>query len=303
VSAVSVATTTVAEVPRAPLSPGAIALRRLLRHGNFQIGGTILGLIILAAVLGPFLWPVDPAAQDLAHRLAVPVWSAKGTWLHPLGTDQLGRDYLARLLQGAGVSLTIGFLTVLLSGIIGTSLGVAAGYFGGRVDVAINFLITIRLTLPVVLVALVVVAVYGGSLPTLIVVIGLLLWDRFAVVTRSATQQLASREFIVAAQAIGSSVWRILLVELLPNLIGPLVVVATVELAHAVLLEAALSFLGLGVKPPLSSWGLMVAEAKGQLLFRPWMIAIPGAPLVALILAINLVGDAVRDAVAADGRA
>ncbi|MBN8958456.1 MAG: ABC transporter permease [Rhizobiales bacterium] len=291
------------DVPRAPQSPGAVALRRLLRHGNFRIGGTILGLIILAAIVGPWLWPLDPASQDLGHRLAVPVWSAKGTWLHPFGTDQLGRDYLARLLQGARVSLTIGFLTVLLSGVIGTGLGVAAGYFGGRIDVAINFLITIRLTLPVVLVALVVVAVYGGSLPTLIVVIGLLLWDRFAVVTRSATQQLASRDFIISAQAIGSSIPRILFVELLPNLIGPLVVVATIELAHAVLLEAALSFLGLGVKPPLSSWGLMVAEAKNQLLFRPWMIAIPGTPLVALVLAINLVGDAIRDAVAADGRA
>ncbi len=301
-SAVSVATAAPAEISNAPRSPGAEALRRLLRHGNFQIGGSILLLIVLAALIGPWLWPTDPTAQDLAHRLAVPVWSDKGTWVHPLGTDQLGRDYLARLLQGARVSLAIGLLTVLISGVIGTGLGVAAGYFGGRIDVAINFLVTIRLTLPVVLVALVVVAVYGGSLPTLIVVIGLLLWDRFAVVTRSATQQLASRDFIVAAQAIGSSVPRILFVELLPNLVGPLVVVATVELAHAVLLEAALSFLGLGVKPPLSSWGLMVAEAKNQLLFRPWMIAIPGAPLVALILAINLVGDAVRDAVAADGR-
>ncbi|MGD9843826.1 MAG: ABC transporter permease [Variibacter sp.] len=299
----SVATAAPTDVPRPPQSPGAVALRRLLRHGNFRIGGVILGLIILAAVAGPWLWPLDPASQDLAHRLAPPVWSAKGTWLHPFGTDQLGRDYLARLLQGARVSLTIGFLTVLLSGVIGTGLGVAAGYFGGRIDVAINFLVTIRLTLPVVLVALVVVAVYGGSLPTLIVVIGLLLWDRFAVVTRSATQQLASRDFIVSAQAIGSSIPRILFVELLPNLIGPLVVVATIELAHAVLLEAALSFLGLGVKPPLSSWGLMVAEAKNQLLFRPWMIAIPGTPLVALVLAINLVGDAIRDAVAADGRA
>ncbi len=299
----SVATAAPTDVPRPPQSPGAVALRRLLRHGNFRIGGVILGLIILAAVAGPWLWPLDPASQDLAHRLAPPVWSAEGTWLHPFGTDQLGRDYLARLLQGARVSLTIGFLTVLLSGVIGTGLGVAAGYFGGRIDVAINFLVTIRLTLPVVLVALVVVAVYGGSLPTLIVVIGLLLWDRFAVVTRSATQQLASRDFIVSAQAIGSSIPRILFVELLPNLIGPLVVVATIELAHAVLLEAALSFLGLGVKPPLSSWGLMVAEAKNQLLFRPWMIAIPGTPLVALVLAINLVGDAIRDAVAADGRA
>lgn len=295
------ATTTAAPLPA--LSPGRVALRRAVRHGSLWVGGGVLLAIVLAAAFAPLLTPYDPTLQDLSRRFVNPVWHAKGSWAHPLGTDQLGRDYLARLLYGARISLFIGFLTVLISGTIGTTLGVVAGYWGGRVDMLINFVVTVRLTLPVVLVALVAVALAGSSLPLLILVIGLLLWDRFAIVTRSATQQIAGREFIVSARAIGSSTPRILFREILPNITGPLIVVASIELAHAVLLEAALSFLGLGVQPPLFSWGLMVAEAKAQLLFRPWMIAVPGVALVLLIFAINLVGDAVRDVTAPEGRA
>lgn len=285
------------------LSPGQVALRRTLGHGSFWVGGGILLVIMLAAIFAPLLTAHDPSWQDLSKRLVPPVWDARGSWAHPLGTDQLGRDYLARLIYGGRISLLIGFLTVLISGVIGTALGVAAGYWGGRVDLLVNFVLTIRLTLPVVLVALVVVALVGNSLTVLTLVIGLLLWDRFTVVTRSATQQIAGRDFIVAARAIGSSTPRIIFREILPNITGPLIVVASVELAHAILLEAALSFLGLGVQPPLFTWGLMVAEAKNQLFFRPSLIAIPGAALVALIFAINLVGDAVRDVMAPEGRA
>jgi peptide/nickel transport system permease protein len=285
------------------LSPQRIALQRALRHGSLWIGGGILLVIALAALLAPVLTPHDPTFQDLGRRLIPPVWDARGSWSNPLGTDQLGRDYLARLIYGGRISLLIGFTTMVISGVIGTALGIAAGYWGGRVDLIINFVLTIRLTLPVVLVALVVVALVGNSLTVLMLVIGLLLWDRFAIVTRSATQQLANLEFITAARAIGSSTLRILLREILPNITGPLIVVASVELAHAILLEAALSFLGLGVQPPSFTWGLMVAEAKNQLLFRPWLIAIPAAALVALIFAINLIGDAVRDVTAPEGRA
>ncbi|MBB4004423.1 ABC transporter permease [Aurantimonas endophytica] len=285
------------------LSPGRVAVRRALRHGSFWVGGTIVLLFILAAIFAPLLTSYDPSAQDLTQRFVPPVWDAEGSAAHLLGTDGLGRDYLARLLYGARISLMIGFLTVLISGTIGTVVGVAAGYWGGRVDLFVNFLITIRLTLPVVLVALVVVALIGSSLTLLVLVIGLLLWDRFAIVMRSATQQLASREYITSARAIGSSTGRILFREILPNVMGPLIVVGSIELAHAILLEAALSFLGLGVQPPQVSWGLMVAEAKSQLLFRPWMIAVPGVALVLLIFAINLVGDALRDVTTPEGKA
>jgi len=285
------------------LSPGRVALQRALRHGSLWIGGGILLVIALAALLAPVLTSHDPTFQDLGRRLVPPVWDARGSWGNPLGTDQLGRDYLARLIYGGRISLLIGFATVVISGVIGTALGIAAGYWGGRIDLIINFFLTIRLTLPVVLVALVVVALVGNSLNVLMLVIGLLLWDRFAIVTRSATLQLANLEFITAARAIGSSTLRILFREILPNITGPLIVVASVELAHAILLEAALSFLGLGVQPPSFTWGLMIAEAKNQLFFRPWLIAIPATALVALIFAINLIGDAVRDVTAPEGRA
>lgn len=294
-----------ASAPRVPppLSPARLALRRSRRHGSVMFGGFVLLVMLVMALAAPLLAPHDPYAQDLSRRFIPPIWHDKGNWAHILGTDGFGRDYLSRLIYGSRISLLIGFATTLLSGVIGTLLGVSAGYFGGRVDLVVNFLITTRLTLPVVLVALVVVAVVGNSLPILILVIGLLLWDRFAVVTRSATQQVASRDFIAAARAIGCSTPRILWQEILPNIMNALIVVATVEMAHAVLLEAALSFLGLGVQPPLPSWGLMVAEAKAFIFFNPWLIGVPGTALVLLILAINLLGDGLRDVTAPEGRA
>jgi peptide/nickel transport system permease protein len=190
---------------------------------------------------------------------------------------------------------------MVISGIIGSTLGILAGYFGGKIDLVVSFVTTLRLSVPIVLVALAVVALVGSSLIVVVSVLGLLLWDRFAVVLRSATQQVRSRDFIAAAQAVGCSTWRILLTAVLPNVLNVLIVVATVEMANAILLEAALSFLGLGVQPPLPSWGLMVAEGKAFMFFDPWMITIPGLALCLLVLAINLLGDGIRD-VTAPGR-
>ena len=206
------------------------------------------------------------------------------------------------MLYGARISLAIGAIAALISGIIGTSMGVAAGYFGGRVDACVTFLINVRLAMPVVLVALAVVALFGGSLQVVITVLGLLLWDRFAVVMRSATLQLRSMEYVTAAKAIGCSTKRILFSEIMPNIANSLIVIVTLEMAHAILLEAALSFLGLGVQPPTPSWGLMVSEGKQMLLFQPWMIAIPGVALFILVLAINLLGDGLRDVSAPENR-
>lgn len=285
------------------LSPGRVALRRAVRHPGAWVGGGILLVFILAALGAPLLTPYDPGMQDLSRRLVPPVWAAAGGWDHPLGTDQLGRDTLSLLLYGGRISLFVGFATIVTSILIGATLGVAAGYWGGAVDHAVNFLLTVRLTLPVVLVALVAVSVLGQSLPLLIIVIGGLLWDRLVIVTRTATQQIVGQEFVTAARAIGSSTPRILLREILPNIMGPLIVIGTIELARAILMEATLTFLGLGVQPPLTSWGLMVADAKSQFLFRPWLIAIPGTALVLLILSINLLGDALRDVTAPEGRA
>ena len=285
-------------------SPGALMRRRIFGHSGFVIGAIVLGLIFLMAIFAPWISPGDPYDQVLSRKLIPPIWhdSAKATWEHPLGTDQLGRDYLTRLFHGARISLLIGFSAMLISGIIGTTLGILAGYFGGRVDMVVNFIITTRLSMPVVLVALAVVSLVGSSLTMVIWVLGLLIWDRFAVVVRSATQQVRNLEFVTAAQAIGSSVPRILLSEILPNISSSLIVIATIEMAHAILLEAALSFLGLGVQPPEPSWGLMIAEAKGMMFFDAWLIAIPGAALFALVLAINLLGDGIRDVTAPENR-
>ena len=286
---------------RAP-TPGRILRRRILGHGGVTIGATLLVAVIAMAALAPAIAPHDPYRQDLLNRLTPPFWYPGGTWDHPLGTDHLGRDYLSRLLHGARISLLIGFGAAFISGVIGTAMGVAAGYFGGRVDMVVTFLINVRLAMPVVLVALAVVALVGGSLEVVILVLGLLLWDRFAVVMRASTMQIRAMDYVTAARAVGCSTRRIVATEIMPNVANSLIVVATLEMAHAILLEAALSFLGLGVQPPTASWGLMVSEGRDMLLFDPWLITIPGVALFVLVLAINLLGDGVRDLSAPENR-
>jgi len=276
--------------------------RRVRGHQGMIIGSVIVVSVLLIALLAPLLATHDPYQQDLLKRLVPPVWDSRGSWEHVLGTDHLGRDYLSRLIYGARISLLIGIGAALISGIIGTIMGVMAGYFGGRVDMIVTFMITVRLSMPVVLVALAVVAIVGGSLQVVIAVLGLLLWDRFAVVMRSSTLQIRSMDYVAAARAVGCSTSRVLMTEVMPNVVNNLIVITTIEIAHAIILEAALSFLGLGVQPPMPSWGLMVSEGKDMMLFEPWLITIPGVALFLLVLAINLMGDGVRDITAPENR-
>ena len=276
--------------------------RRVRGHQGMIIGSVIVVSVLLIALLAPLLAPHDPYQQDLLKRLVPPVWDSRGSWEYVLGTDHLGRDYLSRLIYGARISLLIGIGAALISGIIGTIMGVMAGYFGGRVDMIVTFMITVRLSMPVVLVALAVVAIVGGSLQVVIAVLGLLLWDRFAVVMRSSTLQIRSMDYVAAARAVGCSTSRVLMTEVMPNVVNNLIVITTIEIAHAIILEAALSFLGLGVQPPMPSWGLMVSEGKDMMLFEPWLITIPGVALFLLVLAINLMGDGVRDITAPENR-
>jgi peptide/nickel transport system permease protein len=284
------------------MTPAAMLRRRIFGHLGLMIGLTILAVVVAAAIFAPVLTSHDPYAQDLFARMKPPFWMAGTNPDHVLGTDQLGRDYLARLLYGARISLLIGLVTALISGTIGTLMGVAAGYFGGKVDLFVTFLINVRLAMPVVLVALAVVALFGGSLEVVILVLGLLLWDRFAVVMRSSVIQIRDLEYVNAARAIGCSTTRIVLSEIMPNIANNLIVVMTLEMAHAILLEAALSFLGLGVQPPTPSWGLMISEGKQMMLFQPWLITIPGIALFLLVLAINLLGDGLRDVTAPESK-
>ena len=285
-------------------SPGMLLRRRIFRHRGLLAASLVLAVILAMALLAPLLAPFDPYDQQLDRKLIPPIWhaSSKATWTHVLGTDQLGRDYLSRLLYGAQISLLIGVSAMLIPGVIGTTLGVLAGYFGGRVDMVVSFIVTTRLSMPVVLVALAVVALIGSSLTVVIWVLGLLIWDRFAVVMRSATQQVRTRDFITAAQALGASTPRILFTEVAPNVVNHLIVVATLEMAHAILLEAALSFLGLGVQPPDASWGVLVSEGAQMLAFFPWLTVFPGVALALTLFAFNFLGDGLRDALDPQGR-
>jgi peptide/nickel transport system permease protein len=284
----------------AAVLPGQGALRRLMRNAGFGVGAFIVGVVLIVAILAPWITPFDPFAVDLEHRLVPPSFMEGGTPLNFLGTDQLGRDYLSRLIYGARISMIIGIATVITSGLIGTTIGILGGFYGGRVDDVVMFLITARLSIPVVLVALAVAGLLGSSFLLVILVLGLLLWDRFAVVARSTTMQLRTLDYVSAAWCAGSSQVSVLLREILPNIATHLAVVATLEMALAILLEAALSFLGLGVPAPLPSWGLMIAEAKEYMFFTPWVILVPGIALFVLVLGVNLLGDALRDMLGTD---
>jgi peptide/nickel transport system permease protein len=270
------------------------------RRFTMLLGAAIVSIALLVAIFAPYLTPHDPFAQDLNLRMIPPVWMDGSQPAHLLGTDQIGRDYLSRLIYGTRISMLIGVLTVITSGLIGITLGIIGGFYGGRTDDFVMFLITCRLSIPLILVALTVVALVGSSLAVVILTLGLLLWDRFAVVTRTTTMQVRNLDYIAAAEAAGASRLHILLREVLPNIANHLVVVATLEMALAILLEAALSFLGLGVPPPLPSWGLMIAEAKEYMFFSPWVIMTPGIVLFVLVLGINLLGDGLRDLLGAD---
>lgn len=283
-------------------SPGEVMRRRTLSHVGFLLGGAVVLTLIIVAVFAPYIAPYDPYLQDLTKRLINPVWDASGSWEHILGTDALGRDYFSRLVYGARISLIIGFCAASISGIIGSTLGVIGGYFGGRVDAVVMYLINVKLALPGILIALSLVSVFGGSVVALVFILGFLFWDRFGVVTRSVTQQIRNNDFVTAAEAVGASRFRIITREILPNVMNHIIVIASLEMAVAILVEAVLSFLGLGIQPPTPSWGLMISEGRSFMFFKPYLITIPGLAIFILVIAINMMGDGIRDITAPEGR-
>ena len=285
-----------------PPSPRALLARRMLRHKGFLAGLGLMAALALLAIFAPLIAGHNPFDQDLAHRLMPPAWVAGGKAAHLFGTDHLGRDYLARLLYGARISLAIGLGAASVGCMIGVTLGVCAGFFGGRVDQAVSYLLTCQLALPGLLLAMALVFLIGPSLAVVILVIGCLHWSYYVVVTRAATLQLKRLDFIAAAEAIGQTRFQVIVHELLPNLLNPILVIFTLEIGVAVLAEAALSFLGVGVQPPTPSWGLMIAEGKDSMFFRPWLVVLPGAMLFLLVMAANLLGDGLRDVTAPESR-
>ena len=283
-------------------TPGRIMRRRMLTHKSFLGGGAMLLLVFVLAFFAPAIAPHNPFHQDLTNRIIPPVWNESGTWEHPLGTDNMGRDYFSRVVYGSRISLLIGFCSLMIAAVIGISLGVVGGYFGGRTDMVVTYIITVRLSMPAVLVAIAVVALIGASTQIVILVLGCLIWDRFAVILRATTQQVRVMDYVQAAQAAGCSILWIIVREIMPNLFNNIVIVATLAISRAIILEAALSFLGMGVQPPTPSWGLMISEGKEFMFFNPYLVTIPGVALFILVLGMNLFGDGLRDITAPEGR-
>ena len=269
--------------------------RRLMRLRWGVAATVVLLLIIACAALAPLIAPYDPLAVDIRHRLSPPAWMDRGTADHLLGTDQVGRDLLARMIYGGRVSLVVGVAAVLISATIGVLLGLAAGYFGGNTDWTIMTLINVMLTFPFVLLALAVIAVLGPNLLNMILVLGVAGWPIYARVVRAETLAIREREFVLAGRALGMSHARLVFRQIVPNLVSTIVVIATLQVAQVIILESFLSFLGLGVQPPTPAWGNMLGEGRVYMLNSWWIATFPGLAIFLTTLVINLMGNALRD--------
>ena len=271
------------------------SFRRLWRLKWGLAAAAVMLVIVSTTVAAPWLAPYSPVEVDITHRLGPPAWMEGGKIQHLLGTDQIGRDLLSRMIYGGRVSLLIGVFAVLLSSTIGVLLGLAAGYFGPRVDWTIMTVVNVMLTFPFVLLALAVIAVLGPSLVNMVIVLGVADWPLYARVIRAETLAIRERDFITAGRALGMSHRRIIFRQILPNLVSVIVVIATLQVARVIILESFLSFLGLGVQPPTPAWGNMLGEGRVYMLNSWWIAAFPGAAIFVTTLAINLMGNALRD--------
>lgn len=267
----------------------------LSRSKAGMFGAALLLVIVLVAIAAPLLDLPDPTRGDLRARLAGPTWGGLSFGAHPLGTDEVGRDILSRLIHGSRMTLIIALTAVVLGGIVGTALGIVAGYKGGIVDRILMRLVDIQLAMPLMLLALLVVAALGPSIRNVILVLALTSWIRYARIIRAQVLSLREREFVQSACAIGASTARIMFMHILPNVITPALVVGTLELARIIIMDAALSFLGLGVQPPIPSWGRMLADGRVYLSSAWWTVTFPGLAIVLTVLSINLFGDWLRD--------
>lgn len=258
------------------------------------LGAAFLLLLLLVAVFAPLVAPHDPAAQSLSDRLVGPVWSDGGSWTHPLGTDNLGRDVLSRVIHGSRVSLLVGFSVVALAGVAGVLMGLVSGYRGGRTDRWIMGFVDTQVAFPGLLLALIILAVVGPSVGALIVVLSINGWMVYARVTRGVVLSVKELPYVEAAEIVGCKPRRVVGRHILPNLISSLSTLAVLEFARIVLAEAALSFLGLGIQPPLTSWGLDVSSGRDYIFDAWWLVTFPGIAIALTVLAINLVASWLR---------
>jgi peptide/nickel transport system permease protein len=251
--------------------------------------------VMLAAVAAPLVAPFDPLEQDIGQRLREPGWQDEQGRVHPLGTDHLGRDILSRVVFGSRIALLVGLAAVVISGVLGMLIGLVAGYFGGRLDDFLMRLADIQLAFPFILLAIAVIGVLGPSLRNIIIVIGVSSWVVYARVVRGEVLSIREREYVHAAVALGSRPWRVLMTHVLPNTFTPWLVVATLDMARVIVIESALSFLGLGVQPPTPTWGGMLADGRVYLSTAWWLATFPGLAILVTVLGINLLGDGLRD--------
>ncbi|QHV89258.1 ABC transporter permease [Streptomyces albidoflavus] len=284
-----------AAAKKPPGGPRSVILRALLRNKLAVLALAVLALLLVAALFAPLIAPYDPNAQDLLIRLRPPVWQDGGTGTHLLGTDQLGRDMLSRVIHGARVSLLVGAGAALLAGVIGTAVGLAAGYFGGWADRTLMRLADVQLAFPSLLLALAVVGFLGSGLWLVVLVLGFTGWVSYARVVRSEVMSLRTRDFITEARAIGVTDVTIMRRHLLPNVMAPLATIGTLHVAAAIVAEASLSYLGLGVPKETVTWGAMLADGQLYLGTSWWVAVFPGVALMLTSLAINITGDALRD--------
>ncbi|HEY6235007.1 MAG TPA: ABC transporter permease [Candidatus Elarobacter sp.] len=272
------------------------SLRKLARDPAAVIGAVIVAIVVVCAVFAPLIARADPNAQDLTSTLVPPMWIAGGVHAHPLGTDNLGRDVLTRIIWGARVSAIVGISVVIIGGTIGVTAGLLAGYRRGWVDAVIARITDVQLAFPLVLLAVAIVAVVGPGLWTVIAAIGLTSWVQYVRVVRAETLSLREREFVLAANAAGATSTRVIGRHLLPNVASAAIVLGTFEIARAIVLESSLSFLGLGVPPTTPSWGGMLADGRQYLDTAWWTALFPGLAIMIAVMGVNLLGDGLRDA-------
>jgi peptide/nickel transport system permease protein len=268
---------------------------RVARRQLPWVPGLILTALVLAAIAAPYLAPHSPTDGDITRKLIPPVWTERGDWEHPLGTDRFGRDVLSRVIYGSRISLAVSLVAIFVAGTLGTLVGLVAGYRGGLVDAFLMRLTDIGLSLPIILIAVVMVAVSEPSFRNVILVIALLLWPRFARQIRGETLAVKEHDFVALALVAGrSSAW-IIRRHIFPNVVPTLLVITTLQVGFVILLEGTLSFLGVGVPPPAPAWGLMIADGRGFLATAWWISLFPGLAMLLTVLAVNLMGDWLRD--------
>jgi peptide/nickel transport system permease protein len=259
------------------------------------IPSLVIGVLLVMALAAPLLAPYPPTEQNLADRLRPPAWVAGGSLAHPFGTDLFGRDVLSRVVYGARVSLSVAVIAILVAGAVGTAVGLVAGYFGGVSELVLMRVVDAFLAVPAILVAIVLASTVGPSFQNVVIVIGLLYWPRYARQIRAETLSIKERDYVQLARIAGCSPRRILATHILPNLVPSLLVLASLQVGSAIILEATLSFLGVGIPPPEPAWGVIVEDGRGMLASAWWISLFPGIAIAVTVLAFNLTGDWIRD--------